>query len=455
MSIHPRRFLASLLLLVSLLVITWSAWPAAFQSQDLVYSSGDLQTIINQRGIQLEAGALQPYHLKISWPAKMRVGDVQSILLVFAPVSSSPVPKQDPASSEIGPDQAEDASSSLSITIEARLEAPNLLLSPVGNISQKLVLGEPVSFGWRVQPAQAQKYQGTVWVYAQVTADGGGTDFRQVLSAQEISLVSEKFLGLDSLAARLGGKSGSCDWRSFGSGQNCPGFMGCGAKKMGTSGVNPGSKGACMLEVVTIVSGPVQTNIFLVADSLSRQAVVIDPAWDGQRIAKELQRRDWNLQAIWLTHAHFDHFAGAAGLLKTLAQEIPIALHPADIPLWRGKGGAPLFGMQIDPGPEPSLTLSHNQKLKIGAYEFQVRHTPGHTQGHVIYYCASAKMAFCGDVIFYDSIGRTDLPGGNYTSLLRSIGEQILSLPDDTRLLCGHGDETTVGRERLQNPFLS
>jgi hydroxyacylglutathione hydrolase len=93
--------------------------------------------------------------------------------------------------------------------------------------------------------------------------------------------------------------------------------------------------------------------------------------------------------------------------------------------------------------------------LQAGGYSFEVRHTPGHTPGHVVFYCAPEKLVFCGDVIFMSGIGRTDLPGGSYPALLNSIQQQILTLPDATRLLSGHGPETTVGQERLENPFLS
>jgi hydroxyacylglutathione hydrolase len=111
--------------------------------------------------------------------------------------------------------------------------------------------------------------------------------------------------------------------------------------------------------------------------------------------------------------------------------------------------------MQIDPGPEPTMHLSHGQKLPLGDRLFEVRHTPGHTPGHVVFYCGSEKVVFCGDVIFWGGIGRTDLPGGDYDTLMHSIQSQILSLPNDTRLLSGHGGETTVGYERRENPFLS
>lgn len=208
------------------------------------------------------------------------------------------------------------------------------------------------------------------------------------------------------------------------------------------------------LEIVSFVLGAVETNTYLVADVQSGEAVVIDPAANGKLIAGRAVERNWHIAAVWLTHAHFDHLAGAVGISQMVQPSPPIALHPADLPLWEMQGGAPYFGMHIDPGPRPTISLQHGQILTVGAYSFEVRHAPGHTPGHVIFYCAAERLAFCGDVIFWGSIGRTDLPGGSFQTLLSSIRSQILTLPDDTRLLSGHGEETTVGLERRQNPFL-
>lgn len=197
------------------------------------------------------------------------------------------------------------------------------------------------------------------------------------------------------------------------------------------------------------------TNSYLVADSDSSEAVVIDPADKGRMIVGEAGKHGWHIGNIWLTHAHFDHIAGAGAVADHLNPPPQVALHPDDYPLWRMQGGAMLFGMRIDPGPEPTVDLKHGMAMHLGKYDFEVRHAPGHTRGHVIFYCADVGVAFCGDVIFQGSIGRTDLPGGDYDTLIQSIRTEILTLPDETRLLSGHGPETTVGQERLNNPFLS
>ena len=209
-----------------------------------------------------------------------------------------------------------------------------------------------------------------------------------------------------------------------------------------------------MLNIHSYVLGPVQTNSYLVGDPQSKEAVVIDPAWDGKFLVDAAKQMGWRIQQIWLTHAHFDHLGGVAQIVELINPAPIVALHPEDLSLWRLKGGALWFGMQVDPGPQPTLDLFHGQILNLKGIQFEVRHTPGHTPGHVIFYCAKEGVVFCGDVIFAGSIGRTDMPGGDYDTLISSIRSQILTLPDETRLLSGHGPETNVGIERSDNPFV-
>ena len=209
-----------------------------------------------------------------------------------------------------------------------------------------------------------------------------------------------------------------------------------------------------MLEIVSFTLGPVATNAYLVADPETKEAAVIDPAWDGHLILKAAQDRGWRIGHLWYTHAHFDHIGGAAAIADSLNPLPLVALHPDDHVLWRAGGGGSAFGFDIDPGPEPTIDFYQGQILKLGSNEFEVRHTPGHTKGLCVLYVASEKVCFCGDLIFNGSVGRTDLPGGDWDTLVTSIRTQIFTLPDETRLLSGHGIETTVGEEKQYNPFV-
>ena len=209
-----------------------------------------------------------------------------------------------------------------------------------------------------------------------------------------------------------------------------------------------------MLEIASFTLGPASTNAYLVADSESKEAVVIDPSWDGHIILKAAQDRGWRIGHLWYTHAHFDHIGGAAAIADALNPLPHVALHPDDHVLWRAGGGA-AFGLDIDPGPEPTIDFAHGMKLKLGSNEFEVRFTPGHTKGHCVLYVAKENICFCGDLIFNGSVGRTDLPGGDFATLEKSIRKQIYTMPKETRLLSGHGSETTVGHEKQFNPFVS
>lgn len=225
-----------------------------------------------------------------------------------------------------------------------------------------------------------------------------------------------------------------------------------------------------MLEIVSFTLGPAQTNAYLVVDTDTKEAAVIDPAWDGHLILETAQKRGWRIAHLWYTHAHFDHIGGAGAIADALNPLPLVALHPNDHVLWRAGGGGAFFGFDIDPGPEPTIDLYQGQILRLGSAEFEVRFTPGHTPGHCIFYVAdpnaraerseplgerSRSVCFCGDVIFAGSVGRTDLPGASWEQLEKSIKTQVFTLPDETRLLSGHGPETTVGEEKRSNPFVS
>lgn len=209
------------------------------------------------------------------------------------------------------------------------------------------------------------------------------------------------------------------------------------------------------LDLLSFVLGPLENNTYILADTVTAEAVVIDPSFDIEEVVAALRLKRWNLTQIWLTHAHFDHTAGAAQLSAEFNTPVPVGLHPADLPLLNQGGGAANFGLNIPAVVSPTVTFEHGQLLQLGSHQVEVRYTPGHTAGHVIFYASEIKAAVVGDLIFAGSIGRTDLPGGSMKALLQSIEQQVFSLPQETRLLSGHGPATTVGEEMRSNPYLS
>ncbi len=207
-------------------------------------------------------------------------------------------------------------------------------------------------------------------------------------------------------------------------------------------------------EVYTFVLGSLENNSYLLVDPQSFEGVVIDPSFDSGKLLEHVRKLGIDLRMVLLTHAHFDHIAGVKECSESESPPLRVALHSADLSLYRQGGGAAQFGIAIEPGPSPQILLQNGQVLHVGNIELIAYHTPGHTRGHVIFYCPAAGAAFCGDLIFAGSVGRTDLPGGDYDQLIASIGSTILALPPETRLYSGHGPETTVAEEIASNPFL-
>jgi len=203
------------------------------------------------------------------------------------------------------------------------------------------------------------------------------------------------------------------------------------------------------LEILPIPNGQFAENCYLLA--AGHEAVLIDPGEESEVFLAELERRAARLTAIWLTHAHLDHILGVGEVHQ--ATGAPIWLHPADRPLYDDLPAQAMWlGMRVPPAPPPQHELSHGQVLSIGDYRFAVRHTPGHSPGSVS--LVGSGVVFSGDALFQGSIGRSDLPGGNHETLIASIRRELLSLPDATRVLSGHGPETTISVERRTNPFL-
>jgi len=197
----------------------------------------------------------------------------------------------------------------------------------------------------------------------------------------------------------------------------------------------------------------------------TRQAICIDPGDEAERIVETLDRRGLNLQAIALTHAHLDHVGGVAAL-KKLKPDAKINLHKGDEFMYAGLPEQPAWlgiprsqwaalGFAFEPPPPIDEYWTDGQTYDVGKLQFKVLHCPGHTPGHVVLYEPTERKVFVGDVLFAGSIGRTDLPGGSTEQLLDSIKSKLLTLPDDVVVYSGHGPLTTIGEERLTNPFLT
>jgi len=198
--------------------------------------------------------------------------------------------------------------------------------------------------------------------------------------------------------------------------------------------------------------GPLLENAYIVEHVPSRRAVVIDPGDEGEAILSEIGKLGLTVEKLLLTHGHFDH-VGATGLLKEKTAG-KVYIHPADVDRLKGaRRQGMLFGLWVPKTPSPDVLVREGDRIAFGEGEFRVVHTPGHTPGGVSYLWGS--KAFVGDLIFAGSIGRTDLPGGDYDQLIRAVREKIFVLPDDTVLFPGHGPPTTVGEEKRSNPFFT
>lgn len=200
--------------------------------------------------------------------------------------------------------------------------------------------------------------------------------------------------------------------------------------------------------------GPFSQNGYLLRDPVAGRAAIVDPGASAPKMIEALRASGEELEAVYLTHAHIDHVEGIPHVRAF--SDAPIFLHPADLPLYdQVESQAAWFGLTLPgPLPKPEKALEPGTKIAVGGHHFEVRFVPGHAPGHVLFYSSEFSLALVGDVVFMGSIGRTDLPGGDFRQLMDSIRSQVLTLPDDTRLLTGHGPETTVGRERMGNPFL-
>ncbi len=207
------------------------------------------------------------------------------------------------------------------------------------------------------------------------------------------------------------------------------------------------------MELKTVVVGPFEVNCYLYWDAASKDAVILDPGGDEDLIFEALDRVGVTPQAILLTHGHIDHIA-AVGAVKEKLQ-IPLYVgQPDQTLLVNPSDFVSTFYSKPVHSPPADFLVTDEQLLTFGTIALRVLATPGHTLGGVCYLDERQGALFCGDTLFYGSVGRTDLPGGSYDQLLESIRTKILTLPDEIVCLPGHGPETTVGAERNNNPFL-
>jgi glyoxylase-like metal-dependent hydrolase (beta-lactamase superfamily II) len=202
-----------------------------------------------------------------------------------------------------------------------------------------------------------------------------------------------------------------------------------------------------------LVVGPLQCNCSIFGDEASGEAIVIDPGDEIDEIQAILEKHHLRLKAIAITHAHIDHIGGAAKL--RLATGAPVYMNEAD----RELAGhldvqAAWLGVETPENPGIDVPAREGDVLVFGAGRFHVIETPGHTQGSISLYSEAEKLLVAGDTLFRDTIGRTDLPGGNGRQILSSIHTKLLTLPEDTIVIPGHGMNTTIGREKQSNPFL-
>ncbi len=206
------------------------------------------------------------------------------------------------------------------------------------------------------------------------------------------------------------------------------------------------------MRVVQIPNGTFLENTWLVVDEQARECAIVDPGEEAGLILHKVAETGARPVAIWLTHAHLDHVMGVPRVAGDTGA--PIYLHPADRPLYdRAPQQAAAFGLAAPVLPPPDREWAHGDVARVGALEFAVRHVPGHSPGHVA--LTGHGVVFGGDVLFAGSIGRTDLPGGDFDVLLASIEREFLTLPDATIVHSGHGPDTTIGDERRGNPFLT
>ena len=210
------------------------------------------------------------------------------------------------------------------------------------------------------------------------------------------------------------------------------------------------------MNIKSFTFNPFQENTYVLADETG-QCIIVDPGCYTQAEKQELD--DYILSAgltpvkLVNTHAHIDHILGNNYVASRFG--LPLEMHPADTAILKGAAVyGEMWGIKVEPSPEPSVLLNEGDELLFGNTALRILFTPGHSPGSICFYSENDKAVIAGDVLFYGSIGRTDLPGGDHGTLIRSIRGKLFSLGDEVKVFPGHGPATTIGFERKNNPFL-
>lgn len=201
--------------------------------------------------------------------------------------------------------------------------------------------------------------------------------------------------------------------------------------------------------IKNIVVGPLEVNCFIIVDEETKQAVVIDPGDEPDRILAIIKENNLKVSCIICTHAHFDHVGAVADIKKETGARV--AIHRDELEIYQGaKDQAAFWGYELDPLPAPDMFVREGDKLEIGNLKFEILHTPGHSPGGICLY--GERILVTGDTLFAGSVGRTDFYGGDMNELKKSF-VRLMSLPPETKVLTGHGPSSTIGREKAENLF--
>lgn len=207
------------------------------------------------------------------------------------------------------------------------------------------------------------------------------------------------------------------------------------------------------MKIKKYVVGMIGTNCYLVINEETKESVMVDPGAYPAKVKNAVKEQGLKLKAVLLTHAHFDHIMGLSDVMEDV--KVPVYVEEADLPMMTD-GESNLSSAYVRGGYrfEEAVPVSDGQQLEIAGFQCRVIHTPGHTPGGCCYYMEQEGVLFSGDILFQTSVGRSDFPGGSASALVRSVKEKLLVLPEETHVYPGHMEETTIGYEKLHNPFI-